>query len=66
VKLRLGGKPVITSVGELIDLIINGKTGALVEPGNTQRLTIEIFRILNSDGEAKDMGLKAKEFVNQK
>jgi glycosyltransferase involved in cell wall biosynthesis len=60
------GKPVIASkVGGLEDLIINGETGALVEPGNTQRLTIEIFRILNSDSEAKDMGLKAKEFVNQ-
>jgi len=34
VKLRLGGKPVIASVDELIDLIINGKTGMLVEPEN--------------------------------
>jgi len=60
------GKPVITSkIGGLKDLVMNGETGLLFEPGNVEQLARNILYLLNDNGEAKEMGLKGKEFVKE-
>jgi len=59
------GKPVIASkVGGLKDLIINGETGLLFEPGDVKRLTGSIFNLINGDV-AKGMGLKGKTLLGK-
>ena len=48
------GKPVIASnVGGLKDLVINGETGLLVEPGNKEQLAKNILYLLNDKGKAE-------------
>jgi glycosyltransferase involved in cell wall biosynthesis len=60
------GKPVIASkVGGLNDLLINGETGMLVDPGNTAELTKNILYLLDHAERAEEMGLKGKQFVNE-
>jgi len=59
-------KPVIASkVGGLKDLVNNGETGLLFEPGNVEQLARNILYLLNDNDEAKEMGLKGKEFVKE-
>jgi glycosyltransferase involved in cell wall biosynthesis len=61
------GKPVIASkVGGLKDLVINGETGLLVEPGNTEQLAKNILYLLNDKGKAEEMGLKGRQLVEEK
>ena len=58
------GKPVIASnVGGLKDLVINGETGLLVEPGNEIMLTESLLSILKDVPRAEQMGVKGKKFV---
>jgi glycosyltransferase involved in cell wall biosynthesis len=58
------GKPVVASkVGGLRDLVSNGETGLLFEPGNVKQLARNIFNLLNGNDVAKEMGLKGKNFV---
>jgi glycosyltransferase involved in cell wall biosynthesis len=60
------GKPVIASeVGRLKDLVINGETGLLFEPGNVKWLTRSIFNLTNGNDVAKETGLKGKNFVRE-
>ena len=60
------GKPVIASkVGELTDLVADGQTGLLVDPGNTVQLAKNILYLLNDKGRAKEMGLRGKQFVKE-
>ena len=60
------GKPVIASeVGGLKDLVINGETGLLFEPGNVKQLVRSIFNLTNGNDVAKEMGLKGKNFVRE-
>ena len=60
------GKPVIASkVGGLKDLIINGETGLLFEPGNVKQLARSIFNLINGNDVAEKMGLKGKNFVRE-
>ena len=60
------GKPVIVSnVGGLKDLVINGETGLLVEPGNKEQLAKNILHLLNDNERAKKMGLTGKKFVER-
>jgi len=59
-------KPTIASrVGGLKDLVNNGETGLLFEPGNIEQLARNILYLLDNNGEAKEMGLKGKEFVKE-
>jgi len=60
------GKPVVASkVGGLRDLVSNGETGLLFEPGNVKQLARNIFNLLNGNDVAKEMGLKGKNFVKE-
>jgi glycosyltransferase involved in cell wall biosynthesis len=57
-------KPVVGSrVSGLQDLIIQGKTGFLVEPGNPQELSKALFFILTHPREAEEMGLQGRQLV---
>ncbi|MBN2669261.1 MAG: glycosyltransferase [Bacteroidales bacterium] len=56
------GKPVIGSmVGGIPYLVEEGKTGFLIEPGNTQQITEKLMYFLNHIDEAKKMGTFAAE-----
>jgi glycosyltransferase involved in cell wall biosynthesis len=58
------GKPIVASkVGGLKDLVKDGETGLLFEPGNVEQLTKSILILLNINDIAKEMGLKGKNFV---
>jgi len=58
------GKPVIVSkVGGVKDLVIEGETGFFVEPGNIKQLATRLFFLLSNDNEARKMGIKGKMFV---
>jgi glycosyltransferase involved in cell wall biosynthesis len=60
------GKPIIASkVGGLIDLVKDGETGLLFEPRNVEQLAESIFRLLNDNYAAKEMGLKGENFVKE-
>lgn len=60
------GKPVIASkVGGLKNLVVNGETGLLFEPGSIEQLTENIIYLLNDRDKAKKMGLKGKRFVEE-
>jgi glycosyltransferase involved in cell wall biosynthesis len=60
------GKTIVASkVGGLRDLVSNGETGLLVEPGNVKQLARNIFNLLNGNDIAKEMGLKGKNFVRE-
>jgi len=60
------GKPVVASrVGGLKDLVKDGETGLLFEPGNVEQLARSIFNLLNGNDVAKEMGLKGKNFVRE-
>ena len=61
------GKPVIASkVGGLTDLVANGQTGLLVDPGNTVQLAKNILYLLDHADRAGEMGLKGKAFVKDR
>jgi len=61
------GKPVIASnVGGLKELVINGETGLLFEAGNVEQLADRLLYLLNHDEESKDMGKKARRFVEER
>ena len=58
------GKPVVASrVSGLKDLVINGETGVLVEPGNVYELGEALTFILSERDE--EIGSRAKEYVKQ-
>jgi len=60
------GKPVIASkVGGLPDLVTNGQTGLLVDPGNIVQLTKNILYLLDHADGAIEMGLQGKQFVKE-
>jgi len=58
------GVPVIVSnVGGLKDLVINGKTGLLVNVDDVDQLTSAIHFLLNNGEETRRMGLRGKQLV---
>ena len=51
------GRPVVASgVGGLLDLVVNGETGILVEPGNVQALRAALERLLADPELRRRMG----------
>jgi len=59
------GKPVITTTNNgNEDIIENGKTGILVEPRNEKQLTKSIDKLLSSPKLCREMGHKAKIYIN--
>jgi len=56
-------KPVIsTNVGALPDVVIDGKTGFLVEPRNVKQLAEKIIWMLKHPKERKQMGINGYKF----
>jgi glycosyltransferase involved in cell wall biosynthesis len=51
-------------VGAIREYLIDGETGVLVPPGDTDALAKAIDRLLNSPREAHDMGLRGRELVS--
>ncbi len=60
------GKPVIVSnVGGLPEVVINGETGIIVEPKNPELLAIEIEKLILNEELRNNMGKKGREFVQK-
>ena len=61
---QLMQKPVIaTNVGGIPELIINKKTGFLIEKGESDELVEKINELLNNPEKIKAMGIEGKKFV---
>jgi glycosyltransferase involved in cell wall biosynthesis len=61
------GKAVVaTPVGGVKELIKSGETGLLVAPKNPSALADAILLLLNNNGQRKNLGLKAKAFIEHK
>lgn len=61
------GKPIVASrVGGIPEIISDGETGILVEPGNVKSLADGLEHVLLGKIDAKDMGARAKEMVREK
>lgn len=60
------GKPVIASrIGGLIDIVADGETGILVEPGKPQALREAMHRLIHDAALRQHMGLQAKQRVTE-
>lgn len=60
------GKAVIASnVGGLNQLVLDGATGLLVEPGNFMDLANKISYLMDHAEKAEEMGLKGKQYVKE-
>jgi glycosyltransferase involved in cell wall biosynthesis len=58
------GKPIVASrVGGVPEIIEDGKTGILVEPKNIKSLAEGLERVLLREGEAREMGRRAKKEI---
>ena len=61
------GKPIIaTNVGGIKDLIIDGKTGLLVEEGNAQKIAEMIISLIKNKKQREEIGITAYEFLKDK
>jgi glycosyltransferase involved in cell wall biosynthesis len=60
------GKPVVGSnIGGIPELVKEGETGLLFEPGNSVELAEKISYLVNNTGKIKEMGLQAKKLVEK-
>jgi glycosyltransferase involved in cell wall biosynthesis len=60
-------KPVIVSrVGGIEDLVVNGETGLVFEPENIGQLASNIIHILTKADKAEEMGLSGRAFVKNR
>jgi glycosyltransferase involved in cell wall biosynthesis len=58
------GKPVVaTRVGALQDIVLDGETGLLIEPGAHAALTHAISRLLRAPEQAHQMGLRGRQRI---
>ena len=61
------GKPVLVSkLGSLPDLVIEGETGLLFKPGDSQDLTDKVQWLLEHEEEAEEIGRRAREEYEKK
>jgi colanic acid biosynthesis glycosyl transferase WcaI len=61
-------KPIIASVGketETADFILKSNCGVIVEPGDTQCISLELSRLVNNNESMKQMGVDGKKFLEQ-
>lgn len=66
IEAQAAGLPVVASrVGGIPSLIENGKTGLMVEPGNSQGLAEAMIEVLEDRQRAQEMGRCAREFIEQ-
>jgi glycosyltransferase involved in cell wall biosynthesis len=57
------GRPIVGSnIGGIPDLVMDGETGFLVEPGNSDQIAEEVIKLLSDRELAIIMGNKAKEY----
>jgi glycosyltransferase involved in cell wall biosynthesis len=60
----LFSKPVVASdIGGIPELVINGETGYLFEPGNVEDLRDKLLKLRNDEDLVKEMGVKARKHV---
>jgi len=60
------GKLVVASrVGGLKDLVVDGETGLLVEPGDVKQLARSMLCLLNDDDEPEEISLKGRDIVRE-
>ena len=58
--------PIVASRhGSLPELVIDGETGLLMEPTNSESIAADVLHLLNNPGEARDMGQKGFYRVQQ-
>jgi len=63
---QLMKKPVIaTNVGGIPELMIDKKTGFLIEKGNSEELVKKIEEILNDPKKIEEMGIQGRKFVEE-
>ena len=58
-----GGVEVGTDVGGVSEIIINGKTGFVVEKGNYEEYIDKISILINNEEKRKQMGIDEYEYV---
>ena len=64
VEAMAAGLPLVASrVGGIVDLVDDGKTGILVEPGDATALAAAIAALLDRPAAARDLGLRAARSV---
>lgn len=62
IEAMLAAKPIVASkIGGIPEMIEDGNTGLLIEPGDSLSLAKAIERLVNDMASAKDMGKKARE-----
>jgi glycosyltransferase involved in cell wall biosynthesis len=60
------GTPVIGShVGGIVEMVVDGDTGFLVEPGREEPLAEKMAWVLSHPSDARVMGMKAREFARR-
>ncbi len=58
------GLPVIsTKTGSIEEVVIDGDTGILLEPGNSEQLAIAISKLLADDSLRKHMGARGRDYI---
>ncbi len=66
IEAMAAGIPVVANrVGGLPELVVEGKTGYLIEPGDTDSFAEALLRILGSETLQKSMGARGRERVKQ-
>ena len=63
--LLMGVPTIATNVGGLPDVVIPGKTGWLVHPGNPDRLSEAILEVLSNPSYAKKLALNGRQHVEE-
>lgn len=61
----MGIPTVATAVGGTPECVIDGKTGILVPPGDSDRLAEAILRVVSDDAMRKTLGLNAARFIQE-
>jgi len=63
--MMAGAVPVVADVGDLSELVINGETGWLIEPGNFDEYSDKITALLGDDQLWNEMSKNARELAMQ-
>ena len=67
VEAQAAGRPVVsTNVGGVADVVIDQKTGFLVESNDVQTMTERLLRLIEQDSLRKEMGAAGKQFASER
>jgi len=64
--MAYGVPPIVSDTGGSAELVINGESGLVIEPGNRLQIKDAILRLWNDNVLLKKMGHKAKQRIDQK